>query len=115
MSGHDHPHEHGPLETITHVHGGPMVLDIGGTVGALHVLLGDAWAGRELFLATDVPARSVHTGVWRRHVGGTHVVSALFGALEAGRYRILGVDGEELCTVDVRGGELIEVDLLLVG
>lgn len=113
MSGHHHGH--GPLETITHVHGGAMVLDIGGTVGALHVLLDEAWAGRELFLAAADPARSVHAGVWLRHAGGEHVASALFAALEEGTYRVLGLDGEQLCTADVRGGELTEVDLLLVG
>jgi hypothetical protein len=112
---HEHQHEHGPLEAITHVHGGAMVLDIGGSVGALHVLLDDEWAGRELFLVTDASERSVHTGVWRRHVGGGHVVSALFGALEAGRYRILGGDGEVLRTIEVRGGELTEVDAQLAG
>ena len=61
-----------------------MVLDIGGTVGALHVVLDESWVGRELFLATDDPAFSVHTGVWLRHVGGGHVASALFPALEEG-------------------------------
>ena len=70
-----------------------MVLDIGGSVGALHVLVDDGWVGRELFLATDDPAFSVHTGVWLRHVAGEHVASALFAALEEGTYRVLGDDG----------------------
>jgi hypothetical protein len=112
--GHDHgrPHGGGALETITHVHGGPMVLDIGGTVGALHVLLDDAWAGREVFLATADPAFAIHTGVWRRHAGGAHVASALFATLEAGRYEVLGHDGAHLGAADVRGGELTEIDLV---
>ena len=95
-----------------------MVLDIGGSVGALHVLVDDAWVGRELFLATDDPAFSVHTGVWLRHtpssrlsLAGEHVASALFAALEHGSYRVLGDDGAALATARVVGGEVTEVDL----
>jgi hypothetical protein len=108
--GHDHGH-HGPLEAITHVHGGPMVLDIGGSVGALHVRLDERWAGRELFLGTDDPAFDVHTGVWLRHVDGGLVASALFPALEAGTYHVLRDGSEALATVRVDGGELTEVDM----
>lgn len=110
MSAHDHHHDR-PLESITHVHGGAMVLDIGGSVGALHVLVDDAWVGRELFLATDDPMFSVHTGVWLRHLAGEHVASALFAALEHGSYRVLGTDGDALTTARVIGGEVTEVDL----
>lgn len=106
----DHRHHH-PLEMIGHVHGGPMVLDIGGAVGALHVRLDETWVGRELFLATDDPAFSVHTGVWLRHVDGGHVASALFPALEAGTYHVVRDGSEALATVDVEGGELTELDL----
>ena len=103
-------HHHGPLESITHVHGGAMVLDIGGSVGALHVVLHDEWAGRELFLAGANPCRSVHTGVWRRDVGGATVATALFASLEEGCYRILDTDRGGGYPVEVRGGELVEVD-----
>jgi hypothetical protein len=106
-----HAHAHGPLESITHVHGGAMVLDIGGSVGALHVVLDEEWLGRELFLVSDDPAFTTHTGVWLRHVGGEHVVSALFAELEADTYAVLGVDGSTVATVDVVGGEVAEVDL----
>jgi hypothetical protein len=106
--GHSHDH---PLESITHVHGGAMVLDIGGSVGALHVVLDEGWLGRELFLATDDPSFTAHTGVWVRHVGGEHVASALFAELEAGTYRILDAEGATLETVEVTGGEVVEADL----
>ncbi len=112
--GHGHGHGHGGdvLESITHVHGGPMVLDIGGSVGALHVLLDDTWAGREVFLTTADPAFAVHTGVWLRHAGQRHVASALFAALEAGRYDIVDDHGERLGSTGVVGGELTEIDLV---
>ena len=102
---HDH---HG---AITHVHGGPTVLDIGGSVGALHVVLDEEWLGRELFVATDDPAFTAHTGVWPRHRGGGHVASALFAQLEEGTYRIVGADGEVTATVEVTGGDVTDVDL----
>ena len=92
-----------------------MVLDIGGSVGALHVLVDDGWVGRELFLATDDPGFSVHTGVWLRHLAGEHVASALFAALEEGTYRVLGDDGATVATVRVAGGEVAEIDLTARG
>ena len=121
-----HDHHHGPLEAITHVHGGAMVLDIGGSVGALHVLVDDDWVGRELFLATDDPGFRVHTGVWLRHratsfarsktrsahIAGEHVASALFAALEEGTYRVLGDDGATVAIARVAGGEVAEIDLM---
>jgi hypothetical protein len=112
VSGHHTHHDHGPLEAIDHVHGGAMVLDIGGSIGALHVLVDDGWVGRELFLATDDPSFRVHTGVWLRHVDGEHVASALFAALEAGTYHVLGDDGAAVATALVTGGEVVEIDLM---
>ena len=91
-----------------------MVLDIGGSIGAVHVVVDDRWVGRELFLAAEDPALSTHTGVWRRHVDGGHVASALFVAVEEGRYRVVGADGEAVAAVDVRGGEVTEVTELVV-
>jgi hypothetical protein len=109
---HHHHHDHdGPLESITHVQGGAVVLDIGGSVGALHVVLDEEWLGHELFLATDDPAFTVHTGVWLRHRGGEHVVSALFAELHEGSYRIIGADGAVAATAEVTGGEVTDVDL----
>ncbi len=113
---HGHHHEHdrhdrGPLESITHVHGGPPVLDIGGDVGALNIVLDDDAAGTELHLRTDDPAFSIHTGVWTRHVGARHVTTALFCQLTAGTYWVLDADGRDVRAVDVAGGHLAELDL----
>lgn len=110
--GHDHhPHTHAPLESITHVHGGAPVLDIGGDVGALNVVLDDESAGTELFLRTADSDVSVHTGVWTRHVGRTHVTTALFCELLEGTYWVLDADGRDVRRVEVSGGELAELDL----
>ena len=49
------------------VHGGPPVLDIGGEIGAMVVLMEPATAGSELRLRSErEPPIAVHTGVWTR-------------------------------------------------
>ena len=94
------------------VHGGVAVIDIGGDVGAMVALMDAAADGTELFLRPDgEPTRSVHTGVWTRHQNGEHVTAALFGELQAGSYWVLGPDGSEQLSVDIRGGELTGLDL----
>ncbi len=100
MSGHAHQ-----------AHGGAPVLDIGGDVGALNVVLDDGAAGGELYLRSDDPAFSIHTGVWTRHLGGGHVTTALFCQLVEGTYWVLDADGEDLRAVEVTGGQLAELDL----
>lgn len=99
--GHDHHH----------AHGGAAVLDIGDGVGALNVVLDDEAAGTELFLRTDDPGFSVHTGVWRRDLPAGHVTTALFAALVEGTYWILDADGRDVREIEVTGGRVTELDL----
>ena len=109
--GHGHTHQH-PLESITHVHGGAMVLDIGGSVGALHVVLDEEWVGRELFLTTDDPAFSVATpgcgcatstaSTWRRRCSPSS---------RSGRTACSAPTAQSLRPSQVRGGEVVDVDL----
>ena len=103
---HEHGHHH------HHARGGAAVLDIGGEVGALNVVLDERWTGRELYLRTDDPDFSVHTGVWSRHQGGGHVTTALFLSLVEGTYWVLDAAGRDVREVEVRGGELAELELL---
>jgi hypothetical protein len=113
VTGHSHAHDHphGPLESITHVHGGAPALDIGGDIGAHNVVLDDGAAGDELYLRSDDPAFSIHTGVWTRHLGGGHVTTALFCQLVEGTYWVLDADGNDVRAVEVTGGRLAELDL----
>ena len=97
-----------------HARGGAPVLDIGDDVGALVALMDVDAAGTELFLRRESDGTSVHTGVWTRHQGTQHVTAALFCALRAGTYRVLGADGSDRQLVDVRGGELAELDLRII-
>ena len=76
--GHDgHGHDgHDGSAPVVHnvvnhtVRGGPPVLDIGGDIGAMVVLMDAASAGSELFLRSEhEPPIDVHTGVWTRPDG----------------------------------------------
>jgi hypothetical protein len=74
-------------------HGGAVVLDIGGDVGAAVVYVGDSLNGRELEIrGAGEPWAGVHTGVWQRTVVEDVVWAGVFGSLPAGEYevRVLG-------------------------
>jgi hypothetical protein len=107
---HDHEHEHDhdrPLEQITHVHGGPPVLDIGGDVGALVVLTDWGRVGSELFVRRAADGKEIHTGVWARQLGTDLVPAAVFCEVVEGTYRIVGVESED---VTVQGGQVTDID-----
>jgi hypothetical protein len=94
--------------------GGPLLLDIGGNIGAVIVQLDDDQDGTELpILSLDDPDwdPTTHTGVWRRPIGGGSVVVAVYPTLQNGRYRItlpngrttdLAVNGSQVTNVDLR-------------
>jgi hypothetical protein len=94
--------------------GGPLLLDIGGDVGAVIVRLDDDLDGTELrILALDDPDwdPTTHTGVWRRAIGGGSIVVAVYPTLQNGRYRItlpngrttdLAVNGSHVTNLDLR-------------
>lgn len=107
---HSHPHAHGPLEAITHVHGGPLVLDIGGDVGALVLLVDRALLGSEVHVAT-VDGRITHTGVWLRSIGPVDLPAAVFCQLPAGIYTLLDPGWAVGRSVRIDGGGVVEVDL----
>ncbi|MGH9271068.1 MAG: hypothetical protein ACRDZ2_07325 [Ilumatobacteraceae bacterium] len=114
--GHDDDHDHGPLESITHVQGGAAAVDIGGDVGALSVLVDGSTVGTELFVrSADDPAVSIHTGVWWRKLGKgndrTQVAAALFCELTEGQWWVLDGSGADLCAVDITGGAVTDLDL----
>jgi hypothetical protein len=109
--GHGHVHAAHPLERITHVHGGPSVLDIGGDVGAMVVTLDPSAAGTELFVRNEADGSSVHTGVWTRSLGGATVTAAVFCELREGSYTMLHPHGGDDRPVEITGGLVTELDL----
>lgn len=113
---HQHVTDHLTAERYPHVHGGPPVLDIGGDIGALVATMDPSAVGTELHLRSEHrPPISIHTGVWRRAVAGgaTHadVTAAVFAELPEGTYWALDQDGNDVIRVDIRGGELANIDL----
>jgi len=99
----------------THLHerafGGPVVVDIGPGVGALVVYLGSDWLGDEIHLrSVERTGWTTHTGVWERHVGGSHhVVAAVFPSLTPGAYEVLDRNGARVACVDE--ARVAELDL----
>jgi hypothetical protein len=111
---HDHDHDHHghddhdrPLEHITHVHGGPPILDIGGDIGALVVLADWSRIGTELFVHREADGKQIHTGIWGRQHGDRQLAAAVFCELDEGVYSVTCTDS---VMVMVHGGEVTEID-----
>ena len=123
---HDHPHtsphehshecsqEHGVAPVSeTAPRGGPVLLDIGGEIGAVIAHLDDEQEGTELaILSLDDPDWDphTHTGVWRRALAGRTVMVAVYPELKAGRYRIV-VPAGPTREFEVVGGRVTDIDL----
>ncbi len=116
---HDGHDGHAPVvhsvvnHTVHHmVRGGPPVLDIGGEIGAMVVLMDPVTAGSELHLRSEhEPPIAVHTGVWTRPHGAATITAAVYPELVAGRYWVLDAAGADVRPVVIEGGELTEIDL----
>ena len=102
------PHAENP-----HAGQGPVVLDIGGDVGALVVAMPEAMAGLEIEIrpvGANPGAHLSHVGVVARAAGGRTTWSAVFPELGAGRYELYErVEGQVRLIVDIFGGEVTEV------
>jgi hypothetical protein len=88
------------------------VLDIGGEVGALVVLLAARPAGGELEAEpAGSPHARFHTGVHHRELGRHSAWVAVFPEVVAGTYHLLDEGGSPLATVSVAGGAVRHLDL----
>jgi hypothetical protein len=105
---HDHDHD-------VHAHApglGGVVLDVGGDVGALVVVLGDAPDVDELDIQpVGDPSRRFHTGVHARSVDGAPTRTAVYPEVVAGRYELLDGGGRPFAEVTATGGEVRTIDL----
>jgi hypothetical protein len=92
--------------------GGPVMVDVGGDVGALIVHLGAERIGGELHLRpAGTSEHGTHTGIWERSLGGRAAVVAVYGSVAGGRYDLVDDAGEVLATAAVEGGQVAELDL----
>jgi len=112
---HVHPHPLRDAAGHVSVHNpgagqGPVVLDIGGDVGALVVHAPADMVGEELHLSPshdDTDRR--HVEVLPRHLTGGVRYAAVFGSVTAGRWTLRDGDGSPTSVVDVHGGQVTEV------
>jgi hypothetical protein len=87
------------------------VLEIGGEVGAVVVYLARPIGRGELDMEpSGRPADRFHTGIHRRDVGGSTAHVAVFPAVRAGDYDLVDEHGAPFASLNVRGGEVTELD-----
>jgi hypothetical protein len=87
-------------------------MDIGGDIGGLIVRLDDSLEGTELPIEfADDPERDIHTGVWRRELGGETVVVAVYPELREGSYQIHSGKSHAGAHLQITGGRVAELDL----
>lgn len=92
--------------------GGPVVLDIGDTVGALIAYVDDDLLGTEIHVRADRDrSHTTHTAVWERTLGGRQVIVAVFPELAEDGYDLLDHDGSVTKRIAIRGGRITEIDL----
>ena len=103
-----HMHHENP-----HAGQGPVVLDIGGDVGALVVAMPETMADVEIEIRSVGASRRAllsHVGVVGRPVGGRTMWSAVFPELHQGRYELYErIAGRPQLIVDISGGEVTQV------
>ena len=103
------PHRENP-----HAGQGPVVLDIGGDVGALVVAMPETMAGVEIEIrpvgaSRRTVAHRSHVAVVGRAVRDHTVWSAVFPELSEGRYELYQrLDGRSRLVVEVSGGEVTQ-------
>jgi hypothetical protein len=87
-------------------------MDIGGDIGGLIVRLDDSLEGTELPIEfAEDPHRDIHTGVWRRSLGGESVVVAVYPELRQGRYSIRLSEDHCGADLEIIGGQVAQLDL----
>lgn len=101
----------GVSEDNRHAAGGPVVVDVGGDVGALVLRAPGELAGAEIEISgVDSPDDRSHVAVLARGLlGGGEVFAAVYPSLRQGQYVLWRPDGRPTAPVQVRGGAVTEV------
>jgi hypothetical protein len=106
-----HAHQHYPDGYWTRSHPEPVVLDIGGDVGALVLYTAPSLHRREIEVSPLGPdTQRIHTAVLERSLNGRPIFAAVYAELKAGTYRIWGDDASLVNQVTIVGGSIAEVD-----
>lgn len=106
--GHAHPHEH-EVAYRHHADGGPVVLDVGGEIGALVLHATASHVGDEIEISpVKAPDRRTHVAVHPRDVDGRTVYAAVYPELLEDTYQLWSPTGEPVLEVSVAGGRVVE-------
>ncbi len=90
---------------------GPVVLDIGGDIGALLVRTPPQLDGAEIEISKVGGIRDgKHVAVHPRLTGSGTVHAAVFGDLTRGRWQLWGPDGRRGQQVAVIAGDIVEIE-----
>ena len=93
------------------VHSEPVVLEIGGEIGALVLYTDPELRGKEIEVSlVQEPQRRTHAAVLERQFNGKQLFAAVFATLPAGVYTLWNLDGRAAGTVVIKGGCVNEVD-----
>ncbi|HEY7859709.1 MAG TPA: hypothetical protein VIC82_14530 [Candidatus Nanopelagicales bacterium] len=91
--------------------GGPIVLDLGGDVGALVLHTGSEQVGLELEISPiDHPNDRQHVAVHPRNLGDRVVYAAVYPDLVQGDYHIWSPLGDPALAVAITGGRITQAD-----
>jgi hypothetical protein len=92
-----------------HAGEGPVVIDIGGDVGALILLAEPTMVGAEIEISpVDQPNQRQHVAVHPRQAGGRVIHAAVYPALVAGGYELWDQKGRPVLTVQIDGGRITQ-------
>jgi hypothetical protein len=118
LTEHPHDHPHRAVEA-PYVDEGPtvgpaeaLVLDIGGTVGALVLYSEEVCLGLEIDVTPVGAPRShhMHTMIRRRRAVDREFIAGVYPELEEGAYTVWGSDGSPLGEVTITGGHVSEFE-----
>jgi hypothetical protein len=84
-----HQHQHHDHQPLAAAACASVALDIGEGCGALVLYPSERFRGREIEISrADDDGRRVHTGVHERRADARSLLTAIFGSLPAGDYRV---------------------------
>jgi hypothetical protein len=106
----DHTHEHPGGDFWTRPHPEPVVLDIGGDVGALILYTRPELHGHEIEVSRTGQRRRVHSAVLQRAIAGRAVFAAVYPELEIGSYTLWSDLTTPAGEVTIPGGCVAVVD-----
>jgi len=115
VSQHQHAHPHPHVHAVTSgsfrhtADGGPVVLDVGGDVGALVLHAGAHSVGHEIEISPiEEPTHRQHVAVHPRDLGGEVVYAAVYPELVWGTYQLWSPAGDPVLEVSIPGGRVVE-------